>query len=145
MPKHPKGWLEEEELTQSIIGAFFAVYITLGFGFLESVYARALQVELEYRGHRVVREYPATVLYRGVEIGRHRLDLVVDDKVVVEVKSSEQLARDFSRQLYNYLKATRFEVGLFLHFRRSADFYRIVFKNEDKDRREQIGTPDPPR
>jgi len=135
VPKHSNGWLQEEELTQSIIGAFFTVHNTLGFGFLERVYSRALHVELEYRGHRVVRESPVTVTYRGIEVGRQRLDLIVDDKVIVEVKSSEQLPRDFTRQLYNYLKATRFEVGLFLHFRRSADFYRIVFKNDDKERR----------
>jgi len=87
----------------------------------------------------VVRESPVTVTYRGIEVGRQRLDLIVDDKVIVEVKSSEQLPRDFTRQLYNYLKATRFEVGLFLHFRRSADFYRIVFKNDDKERRNASG------
>jgi GxxExxY protein len=139
MPRHNKGWLKEEELTHSAIGAFYAVHNTLGFGFLESIYARALQVELEYRGHRVVREYPVDIIYRGVDIGRHRLDLVVDDKLVLETKATEQLPRDFARQLYNYLKASQFEVGLFLHFGRSADFYRIVLSNDEKGRRDRPG------
>ena len=144
MYKHPKGWLLEEQLTQSVIGAFFAVHNALGFGFLETIYSRALQVELEYRGHHVVREYPITIVYRGVEIGRHRLDLLVDDKLVLESKATEQLPRDFTRQLYNYLKATRFEVGLFLHFGRRADFYRIVYQNDEKGSPKQDQSRRPP-
>ena len=135
MSKHRPGWLLEEELTHSVIGAFFAVHNSLGFGFLESIYTRAMQVELEFRGHRVVREHPVTIVYRGVEIGRHRLDLVVDDKLILESKATEQLQRDFTRQLYNYIAATPFEVGLFLHFGRSADFYRMVMQNKDKETR----------
>lgn len=137
MPKHEKGWLMEEELTHSIIGAFFTVHKTLGFGFVETICSRALQVELEFRGHRVARECPVTVIYRGVEVGRQRLDLVVDDKVILESKATEHLQRDFTRQLYNYLKATEFEVGLFLHFGRSADFYRLILTNEQKTLRDR--------
>jgi len=132
MLKDSKCGLIEEEMTQSAIGAFYAVHNTLGFGFLESIYVRAMQVELEYRGHRVAREVPITIVYRGVEVGRHRLDLVVDDKLVLESKSSEKLQPDFRRQLLNYLKATDFEVGLFLHFGRRADFYRVVLENDEK-------------
>jgi GxxExxY protein len=133
MTQHPQGWLVEEKLTQSAIGAFYTVHKTLGFGFLEKIYMRALQVELEYRGHRVVREYPVTIVYRGVEIGNHRLDMVVDDTLVVEAKAVEHLPRGFTRQLFNYLRATEFEVGLFPHFGRSANFYRIVSRNEQHD------------
>jgi GxxExxY protein len=136
MPRHPAGWLVEEQLTQSAIGAFFAVHKALSFGFLEKVYSRAIQVELEYRGHHVVREYPVTITYRGVEIGDHRLDLLVDNKLVLESKATEQLPRDFTRQLYNYLKVTSFEVGLLLHFGRRADFYRIVYQNNEGVKRE---------
>lgn len=63
--------------------------------------------------------------------------LLVDHKLVVESKASERLPRDFARQLYNYLKATPFEVGLFLHFGRRADFYRVVLQNEEKPRRDE--------
>jgi GxxExxY protein len=104
--------------------------------FLEKVYSRAMQVELDYRGHHVVREYPVTNRYRGVDIGRHRLDLLVDNKLVLESKATEQLPRDFTRQLYNCLKATPFEVGLFLHFGRSANFYRIVYRNDEEPTRD---------
>ena len=131
MTKHSEGWLLEEKLTRSAIGAFFTVHKTLGFGFLEKVYSRAMQVELEYRGHHVVREYPVTIRYRGVDIGHHRVDLLVDNKLVIESKATEQLPRDFTRQLYNYLRATPFEVGLFLHFGRGANFYRIVYRNDE--------------
>jgi GxxExxY protein len=136
MTQHPHGWLVEEKLTQSVIGAFYAVHRTLGFGFLERIYMHALQVELEYRGHRVVREYPVTIVYRGVEIGNHRLDMVVDGTVVVEGKAVEHLPRGFTRQVYNYLRATEFEVGLFLHFGRSANFYRLVSQNDQQPREE---------
>ena len=132
MSKASKRGLIEEELTQSAIGAFYAVHNTLGFGFLESIYSRAMHVALEYRGHRVAREVPITMLYRGVEVGRHRLDLVVDHALVLESKSSEKLQPDFRRQLLNYLKASGFEVGLFLHFGRRADFYRVVLQNDEK-------------
>ena len=66
------------------------------------------------------------VQYAGANIAHQRLDMVIDDTVVVEIKSTEHLHRDAKRQLYNYLRATRFEVGLLLHFGRSAKFYRIV-------------------
>lgn len=126
------GGLIEEDLTHAVIGAFFAVHRTLGFGFLEQIYASALELELTARGHRVAREVEVVIRYDGVPIGRQRLDMIVDDKVIVEIKSSERLHRDAGRQVYNYLRATSLEVGLLLHFGREANFYRLVFANSRK-------------
>ncbi len=66
------------------------------------------------------------IQYDGVEIAHQRLDMVVDDKVVVEIKSTERLHRDAKRQLYNNLRATNFEIGLLLHFGREANLYRVI-------------------
>ena len=118
--------LLEEELTRSVIGAFYNVHRSLGFGFVEPVHAAALELELRSRGHDVAREFGVTISYRGVPIAQQRLDMVVDQKLVVEIKSTERLHRDAKRQLYNYLRATNLEVGLLLHFGRSANFYRVV-------------------
>ena len=126
------GGLIEEQLTHSVIGAFFAVHRKLGFGFLEQIYASALELELTARGHRVGREVEVIIRYDGVPIGRQRLDIVVDDKVIVEIKSPERLHKEAGRQLYNYLRASTLEVGLLLHFGREANFYRLVFDNARK-------------
>jgi GxxExxY protein len=118
--------LLEEALTGSVIGAFYEVHRGLCFGFVEPIHAAALELELRSRGHAVAREFGVNVYYRGVAIAQQRLDMVVDEKLVVEIKSTERLHRDAKRQLYNYLRATNLEVGLLLHFGRSANFCRIV-------------------
>jgi len=78
----------EEELTFSVIGAFFEVYNTLGHGFLEHLYVVALERELLAKDHHVAREVSVPVFYKGYELGRQRLDMIVDEKLVVETKSS---------------------------------------------------------
>jgi GxxExxY protein len=123
------GGLIEEQLTQSVIGAFFKVHRTLGYGFLENVYASALEFELKRRGHRVQREVPVVVFYDGVAVANQRLDMVVDETLVIELKATDKLHPDATRQLFNYLRATNLEVGLLLHFNRRADFYRVVCSN----------------
>jgi GxxExxY protein len=110
------GGLVEEALTHSIIGGFYEVYTELGFGYLESVYAAALERELRRRGHEVAREYAIRISYKGEEIAWHRLDMVVEGRVVIEVKSSALLPPVTERQLYNYLRGSRIPVGLILHF-----------------------------
>ena len=122
--------LLHEEVTKAIIDAFFAVYNKLGFGFLESVYCAALAYELRKRGHRVVRELSVPVFYDGHPIARYRIDFVVDDVVVVEVKSTDVLSPRGRRQLMNCLKATPLEVGLLLHFGPEPKFQRIVASKE---------------
>src|SRR5688500_12137785 len=98
--------LIEQQLTHSIIGAFFDAYNALGFGFLESVYIMALERELIRRGHQVSREVWVPVFYKGQLLCKQRCDMVVDDKVIVETKSTFDLSETVPRQVYNYLRAT---------------------------------------
>src|SRR6476620_2052670 len=118
--------LLDERLTYSIIGAFFEVYNYLGYGFLEHIYKTALERELRARGHQVRREVYVLVLYKGEQIGRQRIDMIVDDRVIVEVKWPRVLAPVAPRQLYNYLHATTLKVGLLLHFGPKANYERSV-------------------
>lgn len=127
-----EGGLLEERLTHSIIGAFFAVHRELGFGYREYIYSLALERELVARGHRVEREVAAMVYYRGEPLTRQTLDMVVDEKVVVENKSTERLPPESSLQLFSYLCATTMEVGLLLHFGHDAKFYRVICENRFK-------------
>jgi GxxExxY protein len=104
------------ELTKSIIGCAFAVHNTLGAGFLEKVYENALAMELEGNGHAVKQQQPIKVFYRGVLVGEFVADLLVDDKVVVELKAVAGISPAHEVQLVNYLKASGLEVGLVLNF-----------------------------
>lgn len=122
--------LIEEELTRSVIGAFFEVYNSVGFGFLENTYSRAMVCELETRGHRVSREVTVPLFYKRESIGTHRLDMVIDEKLIVEVKSNFQLHPSAIRQLYSYLRGSGIEVGLLLHFGPEPKFYRQVYRKQ---------------
>lgn len=115
----------DDPLTYSAIGAFFEVYNTLGYGLFEHLYAAALEHELTVRGHRITREVPVIVLYKGIKLGVQRLDLLVDDRLVLEVKATHVLHPSATRQLYNYLRATRLRVGLLLHFGPEPHFFRV--------------------
>src|SRR5690242_13367448 len=117
--------LLDERLTYSVIGGFYAVYNELGFGFLEHIYKRALELEFIARVHRVAREVDVRVHYKGNEIGWQRLDFVVDGILVIEVKSTRMLEPNATRQLFNYLKATDLRAGLLLHFGPKANVYRV--------------------
>jgi len=116
--------LVAQDTTEAVIGAFYEVYNTLGFGFLEHIYIMALERELIARGHHVDREVGVRVMYKGEELGTQRLDMIVDGRVVVETKSTLDLNRSGRRQVYNYLNATNLEVGLLLHFGPVAAFFR---------------------
>jgi GxxExxY protein len=122
--------LNEAETTRAVITAFYAVYDELGYGFLESLYMTALERELLAEGHAVGREVYVPVSYRGAELGRQRLDMIVDEKVVVEAKATETLHPIATRQLFAYLRATRLEVGLLLHFGPRPRFRRVVCLND---------------
>ena len=117
--------LGHHRVTREIISVFFEVYNKLGFGYLESIYSRGLERKLRARGFEVAREYGVQVLLDGEEVGFHRLDLVVDRSVVVEIKSTPRLHPVARRQLYNYLRATSLEVGLLLHFGPEPKFQRV--------------------
>jgi len=118
--------LVEEQLTHSVIGAFYQVYNALGFGFLEHLYAMALERELRARGHVVGREVYVPVCYKGEELARQRIDMLVDDRLIVETKATLELHRAATRQVYNYLCATRLQVGLVLPFGPEPAFYRLI-------------------
>jgi GxxExxY protein len=124
--------LLHRELTEKIIGAFYAVYNELGYGFLESVYRAALIVELGRRGLAVRQEVPVEVLYLGVSVGTFRIDLLVEDLVVVEIKATERTSHADDKQVLNYLKASSVEVGLLLHFGPEPLFHRFVSVNSRK-------------
>ena len=105
-----------ENLTETIIGTVYKVHNTLGFGFLESVYEESLMIELEKAGLDAKSQEEITVYYEGNEVGNFKADVVVEDLVVVELKSIRELATAHEVQLVNYLKATGREVGLLVNF-----------------------------
>jgi GxxExxY protein len=123
--------LLEGQLTQSVIGGFYDVYNTLGFGFLELVYMAALERELRARGHAVGREVWVPVRYKGEEISRQRIDMIADERLVIEAKATQELHKSAPRQVYNYLRATRLQVGLLLHFGPEPAFYRLIHSQSD--------------
>jgi GxxExxY protein len=105
-----------EELTGTIIGACFEVAKELGRGFLESVYQHALAVSVRERGLQVVTEAPVRVLFHGQCVGNFFADLLVEDKVIVELKVAKELISEHQAQLINYLNASDLEVGLLVNF-----------------------------
>lgn len=125
--------LLEERLTHSVIGAFFDVYNTLGFGFLEHIYVMALERELLARNHRVAREVAVQVSYKGQWLGQQRLDMIVDEKLVVETKSTHELNKSANRQVYNYLRSTNLEIGLLLHFGPQPRVQRVICRNQKRN------------
>lgn len=122
----------EEELTSQIIKAFYKVHNTLGFGFLEKVYENALMLELQENGFQVESQKPIDVYYHGKIVGEYFADLIVENKVILEIKSAETISQAHESQTINYLKATRIEVGLILNFGRSATLKRKVFSHNKK-------------
>lgn len=124
--------LLEEALTRSLIGLFFDVYNELGFGYRELIYSLALERDLVSKGHRVDREVAVMVHFRGEPLARQTLDMIVGDKLVLELKATAQLEPNATAQLFNYLCATTPELGLLLHFGRKARFHRVVYENRFK-------------
>jgi GxxExxY protein len=138
------GGLLHEELTKRIIGAFYTVHRTLGFGYREFIYSLALERELLAMGLRVEREVAVMIYYRGEPLVRQTFDMLVEGKVIVENKSIERLLEENHAQLFGYLCATTIEVGLLLHFGRKAKFYRSICENRYKAHcRRGLRRPDP--
>ncbi|HEY7568166.1 MAG TPA: GxxExxY protein [Gemmatimonadaceae bacterium] len=126
------------DLTDRIINAFYHVYDVLGFGFLESVYRRALARELRKRGLRVECEVAVEVWYDSELVGYFKADMIVEDKVLIEIKASDRVVAADRKQLMNYLKATSIEVGLLLHFGPRAGFQRVAYTNRAKSGRNNL-------
>lgn len=124
--------LLHEEITQEIIRCFFHVYNYFGYGFSEKVYENALCIELTKAGLDVKPQEKIDVFYEQEIVGTYYADLLVDNKVIVELKSTSYLKLEYEAQLLNYLKATNIEVGLLLNFGEKAEFKRKVFANINK-------------
>ncbi|WP_415033051.1 GxxExxY protein [Azonexus sp.] len=118
--------LPEGELTERIIGVFFAVYNELGYGFLETVYENAMCHALRESGIEVSRQVPFAVEFHGHIVGDYRADLIADQRVILEIKAIPALGQAQEAQLLNYLKVSQIEVGLLLNFGPKAEFKRKV-------------------
>jgi GxxExxY protein len=114
------------ELTRNVIAAFYRAYDALGFGFLESVYTRALSVELRVAGLAVEREVPFELFHLGEWIGRYRADLIVENKIIIEVKTGPALDPQAIPQLLNYLNVSRLPLGLVLFFGPNPKIKRLI-------------------
>jgi GxxExxY protein len=119
--------LIEKELSYEIVGAFYTVYNGLGYGFLESVYSNAMSLELQMRNLRVEREVPVAVFYEGQEVGKYRMDMLVDGRVLLEIKSCATVGETENRQLFNYLRASRIPLAVLLHFGPKPAYKRFVW------------------
>ncbi|MBC8318216.1 MAG: GxxExxY protein [Desulfobulbaceae bacterium] len=108
--------LVEKELVYQISGCVFAVYKELGHGFLEKVYEKALRIELERQGFTVEVQKPIQVMYKGEVVGDYLADIVVTNKIIIELKAQSNLHKAHETQIINYLKATGIEVGLLVNF-----------------------------
>ena len=120
-----------KDLTDDIIKSFYKVYNTLGYGFLEQVYQNALYFEL-LKKHQCRPQAEIDVFYEGQVVGKYRADIIVDDKVILELKAAEEISEAHATQLQNYLKATKMEVGLLLNFGKIPEIKRKVFENKYK-------------
>lgn len=129
------SYVEEEpylykDLTSTIISCFYKVYNNLGYGFLERVYENALKIELESKGLSVEKQKPISVYYNEHLVGEYFADLIVENKVILELKAAEALCEEHEHQLINYLKATDIEVGLLLNFGKKPQIARKIFTNK---------------
>jgi GxxExxY protein len=124
--------LKHRDITEGIIRVFFDVYNELGHGFLESVYEQALCIALAEAGLVVERQVPVPIWFRRQKLSEFRADILVEQKVMVELKVAKCLDSTHYAQLMHYLKATPIEVGILLNFGLRAEFKRLVFANERK-------------
>lgn len=124
--------LPHSALTKRVLVNFYDVYNEVGYGFLEAVYQKALAIALRHEVLHIDVEVPTDVFFRGAVIGQYRADLIVDAKVIVEIKSARSILPEHERQLLNYLRGTAIEVGLLLNFGPRPQFKRFLFTNDRK-------------
>jgi len=122
--------LKYKELTHLIIKSFYEVFNELGGGFLESVYENAMTLVLQQQGLQVETQKEIAVYFRGTLIGNFRADMIVEGKVLLELKAARCLESVHEAQLLNYLKATTIEVGLLMNFGNEATFKRLVYNKQ---------------
>lgn len=123
---------KHSELTGQIIKAFYKVYNVLGYGFLEKVYENAFLIELRKIGLQCSQQYPIDVFYETEKVGYYYADIIVEDKIILELNAAEALSSEHEAQLTNYLRATHIEVGLLINFGKEPQFKRKVFSNDHK-------------
>ena len=119
--------LKHSELSKKIIAAAYNVHNELGYGFVEKVYKNALAIELQETGVKCAVEVPLKVLYHEKVVGDYYADMIVDDKIIVEVKAVSDLEPVHEVQLVNYLKATGLQIGLLINFGKSVKVKRRMF------------------
>ncbi|PIR02960.1 MAG: GxxExxY protein [Candidatus Magasanikbacteria bacterium CG11_big_fil_rev_8_21_14_0_20_43_7] len=124
--------LKEEHTTKLILEAYYNVYNRLGYGFLEKVYENALILELGRLGLHGLRQVKIDVYDLEKKVGEYFADVIVDDRVIIEIKAAEGIREEHEAQLLNYLRATHIEVGLLLNFGKKPQFKRQVFENQYK-------------
>ena len=121
------------DLSEKIIGIYYEVYNEIGYGFLESVYGNCMYLALSEAGLKVEREIPIPVWFRGKDVGSFKADLIVNDCILLELKSVKRLDRTHEAQILNYLRGTSLEVGLLMNFGApKPEFRRLAFSNENK-------------
>ena len=125
--------LLHKDLTDEILKTYYDVYNELGYGFLEKVYQNSMFIELKSRGFTVEAQKQIKVHYKGKEVGEYFTDLIVNNLVILELKATEVIVKEFEFQLINYLRATNIEVGLLLNFGVKPEFRRKVFDNSRKN------------
>jgi len=128
--------LKHADVTEKIIGVFYDVYNELGYGFLECVYEESLSIALQEAGLRANRQIPLPVWFRGHKVGEFRADMLVENCVLLELKSARSLDPAHEAQLLHYLKSTEVEIGMLLNFGARPQFRRLIFDNGRKKIRE---------
>jgi len=124
--------IKHQEITDKIIKIFYKVYGQLGYGFLEKVYENAMMIQLKKEGLPASAQSPIKVSYEGEVVGEYFADILVDNKVIIEIKGVKSLASEHEAQLLNYLKATDVEVGILLNFGPKPEVKRKLFDNSRK-------------
>ncbi|VXB34961.1 GxxExxY protein [Flavobacterium sp. 9R] len=119
-------------ITEAILKVYYEVYNELGSGFLEKVYQNAMYFELKEKGFKVEAQKQIKVYFKKQLVGEYFSDLLVEDKVIVELKAIEMLMDVHMAQIMNYLKATEIEVGLLLNFGEEPEFKRVIYTNDRK-------------
>jgi len=123
--------LKHEAITKAVIGCAFDVINELGAGFLESVYEKSLLLALRQKGLEAMAQYPARVMFRGECVGDFYADILVDEKVIVELKAVKAIAPEHQAQIINYLNATEIEVGLLINFGNPRLEYKRFTRSRD--------------
>ncbi len=130
--------LLHKDLTDIILKTFYEVYNVLGYGFLEKVYQNSLLIELRNKELDVTSQKKIKVFYKGNEVGEYYADLIVENKIILELKAVEYIVEEFENQLLNYLRGTDCEVGLLLNFGKKPEFRRKIYENNRKIRKNQF-------